>query len=229
MVILAYSTISDMLSIALFNQREKKPFVVFQESVFREHATVLIPRIQDFLRKENLTFEDIGAIAVCSGPGSFTGARIGCAAALGFSAFKEIPLLGINTFQMYAKYLFEKDGVQHRPCLILLKSGHDELCVASLDVNLLPVPGLFEKPQCLEKESFLNLIKKDKTPYIIAGDAFFTQEEIKGIPLKYNCILDQDIILAEWVGKAAITLMDQNIYPPMTPLYVKPAYVKIPQ
>jgi len=228
MVILAYSTISDRLSIALFNQREKRPFAVFQEIVFRGHATVLVPKIQDLLRKENVTFEDIGAIAVCSGPGSFTGARIGCAAALGFSAFREISLLGINTFQVYAKYLFEKnETVDHS--LILLKSGHDEFCVTSLNRNLLPSPGFFEKPQCLEKEAFLQLIKKDNTPYIIGGDAFSLVEEIKETSLKYNCILEQDIILAEWVGKAAMTLMDQHIYPPMTPLYVKPAYVKIPE
>ena len=228
MIILAYSTISDMLSIALLKQGEKEPFAFVQEKVFRAHATVLIPRIQDLLRKENLSFENLGAIAVCCGPGSFTGARIACASALGFSAFKEIPLLGITTFQMYGRLLFEKTDVQNMPALILLKSGRDEFCVQALGSNLLPFKGVFEKPQCLEKQDLLDLIKENKTSYIVGGDALFVLEGIE-TPLKKFEISEEEAIWAEWIGKSAYSLMSQELYPPPVPLYVRPAYVQIPE
>ncbi len=232
MVILAYSTISDILSIALLKQGESAPFAVFQERVFRSHATVLIPRIQALLEKESLRFEDLGAIAVCCGPGSFTGARIACAAALGFSAFKEIPLLGITTFQMVARFLFEKTDAEKSPSLILLKSGHHEFCVEALGRDLLPFPGPFEKPQCLEKQDLLDLLKSNKTPYIVGGDALSLLENLKDTPLKSvkrSDFSEEGVIWAEWIGKAAVSLMKEGLYPPPVPLYVRPAYVKIPE
>ncbi|HQS84944.1 MAG: tRNA (adenosine(37)-N6)-threonylcarbamoyltransferase complex dimerization subunit type 1 TsaB [Alphaproteobacteria bacterium 16-39-46] len=229
MVILAYSTISDILSIALLRQGESTPFAVFQERVFRDHATVLIPRIQALLEKESLRFEDLEAIAVCCGPGSFTGARIACAAALGFSAFKEIPLLGISTFQMYAKLLFEKTRTQNTPSLILLKSGHHEFCVEALGRDLLPFQGPFEKPECLEEQDLLGLLKNNKTSYIVGGDALSVLEDLKETPLTCADFSEEGVIWAEWIGKAAMSLMEENIYPPPVPLYVRPAYVKIPE
>lgn len=228
MVMLAYSTISDMLSIALLKQEERRIFSSVQKKVFRDHATVLVPKIQELLKKEKFIFEDLSAIAVCCGPGSFTGARIACAAALGFSAFKKIPLLGITTFQMYGMLLFEKIQVQDTPCLILLKSGRYEFCVQALTSDLLPFKGSFENPQCLERKDLLDLMKDVKTSYIVGGDAFFILEDVKKENFRSFKVSEEEVIWAEWIGKAACLFMDRGVYPPPIPLYVRPAYVQIP-
>ncbi len=49
----------------------------------RNHAAILMPTIDECLKEAGLGFRDIDEVYVCSGPGSFTGVRVGLATALG--------------------------------------------------------------------------------------------------------------------------------------------------
>lgn len=66
------------------------------------HASHLTLFITNALKKANLTFENIDAIAVSMGPGSYTGLRIGVSAAKGLCYALDIPLIGINTLEAMA-------------------------------------------------------------------------------------------------------------------------------
>jgi tRNA threonylcarbamoyladenosine biosynthesis protein TsaB len=57
---------------------------------------------EDLLCACNLTAQDIEAVAVAAGPGSFTGVRIGVAAAKGFAWGKQIPCCGVSTLEAMA-------------------------------------------------------------------------------------------------------------------------------
>lgn len=61
------------------------------------HTADLIQRCQDMMAKAHLTPEDLVAVAVVSGPGSFTGLRAGIAAAKGLAMALDRPLFGIGT------------------------------------------------------------------------------------------------------------------------------------
>ena len=67
------------------------------------HSRTLMQMAEDLLDNCDLTPRDIDACAVADGPGSFTGVRIGVAAAKGFAWGREIPCYGVSTLEAMAR------------------------------------------------------------------------------------------------------------------------------
>ena len=63
----------------------------------RTHSEQIVPHIETVLRLAGLDRADLTGIAVTSGPGSFTGLRIGLATAKAMAFALQIPLVGVNT------------------------------------------------------------------------------------------------------------------------------------
>jgi tRNA threonylcarbamoyladenosine biosynthesis protein TsaB len=78
--------------------------IVASESLpmVRGHAEALIPLLQRVMHAAGLTFPDIDRIAVTTGPGSFTGLRVGIAAARGIALAADKPAVGVSTLSAYA-------------------------------------------------------------------------------------------------------------------------------
>ena len=74
------------------------------------HSQTLMVMAQDALSSCGLTPEDVQAVAVAAGPGSFTGVRIGVAAAKGFAWGADIPCCGVSTLEAMATGLDVYDG-----------------------------------------------------------------------------------------------------------------------
>ncbi|MCF7912900.1 MAG: tRNA (adenosine(37)-N6)-threonylcarbamoyltransferase complex dimerization subunit type 1 TsaB [Candidatus Cloacimonetes bacterium] len=70
------------------------------------HSERLLPQIDTALRSSSLALADLDAIAISNGPGSFTGIRIGLAAAKGLCFADEIPLYPVNTLRVLAANLY---------------------------------------------------------------------------------------------------------------------------
>lgn len=68
----------------------------------REHAAFLHPVIDELMKKEGISMNKLDAIAVTSGPGSYTGIRVGLAAAKGLCYALNIPLITFNTLEAMA-------------------------------------------------------------------------------------------------------------------------------
>ncbi len=69
------------------------------------HSRTLLPMAEAMLKNCDLSMDDIDAVAVAAGPGSFTGLRIGVSAAKGLSWAREIPCIGISTLEAMAQNL----------------------------------------------------------------------------------------------------------------------------
>jgi tRNA threonylcarbamoyladenosine biosynthesis protein TsaB len=78
--------------------------VVASESLpmLRGHAEALLPLLQRVMQQAGFGFPDIDRIAVTTGPGSFTGLRVGIAAARGLALAAEKPAVGLSTLSAYA-------------------------------------------------------------------------------------------------------------------------------
>lgn len=87
------------------------------DAMTRGHAERLFPLIGECLEAADLTYPDLTAIAVCTGPGNFTGARIGVAAARGVALSRGIPSIGVDRFDAAA------DGVGGEVCIRLEARG----------------------------------------------------------------------------------------------------------
>lgn len=68
----------------------------------RESASWLHVAIQELLQQNNLQLPQLNAVAISAGPGSYTGLRVGMAAAKGLCYALSIPLITINTLQLMA-------------------------------------------------------------------------------------------------------------------------------
>lgn len=66
------------------------------------HAEELHPFIQETIKKANISITELSAVMVSSGPGSYTGLRIGIAAAKGVCFSLDIPLLAADTLSILA-------------------------------------------------------------------------------------------------------------------------------
>lgn len=66
------------------------------------HSRTLMPMAEDLLKNCGLTLEDVELIAVAAGPGSFTGLRIGVAAAKGLAWPGDKPCAGVSTLEAMA-------------------------------------------------------------------------------------------------------------------------------
>ncbi|MES2645720.1 MAG: tRNA (adenosine(37)-N6)-threonylcarbamoyltransferase complex dimerization subunit type 1 TsaB [Bacteroidota bacterium] len=68
-----------------------------------QHAAFLQPSIQSLLKKNKVGLNELHAIAINNGPGSYTGLRVGLASAKGLCFALKIPLITINSLQVIAK------------------------------------------------------------------------------------------------------------------------------
>ena len=75
------------------------------------HSRTLMKMAEELLANCGLTPGDITAVACAAGPGSFTGVRIGVAAAKGFAWGAELPCVGVSTLEAMARQAAEFDGI----------------------------------------------------------------------------------------------------------------------
>lgn len=74
------------------------------------HSRTLMPLVDGMLKAAELPLENVDLIAVAQGPGSFTGLRIGVAAAKGLAWAKDLPCCGVSTLVAMAQNLRHLDG-----------------------------------------------------------------------------------------------------------------------
>ena len=77
----------------------------------KTHSQTLLPMLDELVKTLELDLNDIDAIAVCAGPGSFTGLRIGSATAKGLGLALKKPLIGIPTVDGIAYNLYGTERV----------------------------------------------------------------------------------------------------------------------
>ncbi len=100
MKILAFETSAKAVSVALL--QEDKLLAESYQNTGLTHSQTLMVMAQDLLKQCDVSVSDLDAIAVANGPGSFTGVRIGAAAAKGLSWGAEKPLVGVSTLEAMA-------------------------------------------------------------------------------------------------------------------------------
>ena len=98
-MILGIDTSAAQCAVALLGAGDP---VVERRAMERGHAEHLFPMIDKVLARAGIGYEGVGRIAVCTGPGSFTGVRIGVAAARGIALGRGISVTGISRFEALA-------------------------------------------------------------------------------------------------------------------------------
>ena len=108
MLTLAFETSAKAASVAL--TENGKLLGESYQNTGLTHSQTLMVMAEDLLKQCGKTVSNLTAVAVAEGPGSFTGVRIGVAAAKGFAWGRELPCYGISTLEAMAVSLGAWEG-----------------------------------------------------------------------------------------------------------------------
>lgn len=97
MNLLAAETATGHCSVALW--KDGATFLYKSEGTFHQQAEHLLPLMERILSEQKLSYSNLDALAVCTGPGSFTGVRIGLAALQGITLAIGKPLIGVSSLE----------------------------------------------------------------------------------------------------------------------------------
>jgi tRNA threonylcarbamoyladenosine biosynthesis protein TsaB len=99
----------------------------------RGHAEALMPLIARVIKESGLGFAALDRIAVTTGPGSFTGLRVGLSAARGIALAANKPVVGLPTLTAYAAPIVSQNG--EHPVISAIDARHDHVYLQAVSGN----------------------------------------------------------------------------------------------
>ena len=127
------------------------------------HSERLHCYIDDVISESNITLEELDAIAVSKGPGSFTGLRIGVSAAKGLCVSLDIPLISVNTLESMSHQV--KDTLH--TIIPMLDARRMEVYSAVFSGNKEQIRET--KAEILDQDSFSEFIRGENIYFIGNG------------------------------------------------------------
>ena len=174
MLILAFETSAKAASVALLE--DGKLLGESYQNTGLTHSQTLMVMAENLLSQCGKTASDVTAAAVAAGPGSFTGVRIGVAAAKGFAWGREIPCYGVSTLEAMALSLGAYQGYVC-PCMDARRS---QVYNALFYVNQ-GAPERVSEDRAISLAELGTELKSLKEPIFLVGD---------GSNLCYNTLLE---------------------------------------
>ncbi len=219
-IILAFETSTSVCSAAIWGEGEV--MASEQESIGYGHASSLFNFVKNVSQKARVPLEYINHVAVTRGPGSFTGVRVGLAAARGFSLAGNLPVLGITTLDLLA-HTAKKQMSEDHTKIVVMDTKRGDFYTAFYDAGqTLPSHTKISKAEDLQ--AHVEPYKKSYTPIYIIGDgAAKLQADYKWpMNVEFMPLLPNAADLAA----AAAHFNETNSYPfSSDPFYLRPPKV----
>jgi tRNA threonylcarbamoyl adenosine modification protein YeaZ len=125
MRVLAIDTALEACSAAVLDTERGGIAARESEPMARGHAEALMPMIARVMAAAKIPFRDLDRIAVTTGPGSFTGLRVGISAARGIALAADKPAAGLSTLAAYAAPLIASDDAI--PVVAAIDARHGQI------------------------------------------------------------------------------------------------------
>ena len=175
MLILAFETSAKAASVALL-EGDKLLSESYQNTGMT-HSQTLMVMAEDMLKQCGKTAKDVDAVAVAEGPGSFTGVRIGVAAAKGFAWGRGIPCYGVSTLEAMAQSLGIYDGY----ICPVMDARRSQVYNALFEADRGEITRIRED-RAISLDDLAEDVKKLEKPVFLVGD---------GSILCYNTLLER--------------------------------------
>ena len=182
----------------------------FQEMV-RGHAEALAPMVEETMREAAISFARLDRLAVTTGPGTFTGQRVGLAFMRAMKVALKIPLIGVTTLEAMAfatgaeRAAAIHDAKRAEAYLLLWDQG--EIVLTSV---VMPF-----------QEALARIARFG--PCMLCGTGAIAAQSALGEDFPLSAIRQPDAL---WVGRLALTRPATDI--PPAPLYLRAPDAKLP-
>jgi tRNA threonylcarbamoyladenosine biosynthesis protein TsaB len=131
MILLAIDTASTLCAACVYDSEADAELGRAVLDLGKGHAEHLTGVVDDAMRQACVGFPELGRIVVSVGPGSFTGVRVGVAAARGYALALKIPAVGVTTLEAIAAEARSRAG--SRTIMAALDAGRGEVNLAVYD------------------------------------------------------------------------------------------------
>jgi tRNA threonylcarbamoyladenosine biosynthesis protein TsaB len=212
-VLLAVDTALGACSVALLDG--DRTLVHIFEPMERGHAERLAPMVDEAMKAANADFKSLTRLAVTTGPGTFTGQRVGLAFMRGLRLALHIPLIGVTTLEAIATAAMAGTGAPRAATIHDARREEAYLLLKEGDAIILPPVVL----------PFAEAIARIKVfgPCAVAGTGAASASESLGEGFVLSPIRQPDAL---WVARLARTMPVPESAP--GPLYLRAPDAKLP-
>ena len=220
MLILAVDTALDACAAGVLDTDAGKLIAHQSQAMKRGHAEALMPLIARVMKESGISFATLDRIAVTTGPGSFTGLRVGLSAARGIALAAGKPVVGLTTLTAYAAPVVSRNGEQ--PVISAIDARHDQVYfqVVSGDGSSLILPRVGSIDEALDAARF-------GAPHLVGNAAKILADRWPADappPFKVDPQPAPDITWVAWLGAAV-----NPDTAPARPLYLRAPDAKLPK
>lgn len=163
----------------------------------RNHAAVINIHIEKVLADANITMQQLDAVCVCGGPGSYTGLRIGLATAKGLCYVLNKPLMMHHRLLLTILHEYYKAQADYDSFSAILTAREKEYYFASYNNKLEAVT----EPSHFMEEQLLELASNNSPKALLAGDITVIQEAAFAAN-NYHIINGNNIDINSWAKYA---------------------------
>jgi tRNA threonylcarbamoyladenosine biosynthesis protein TsaB len=199
MLILAIDTALDACAAGVLDTDAGKLIAQESEVMKRGHAEALMPLIARVMKASGIAFAGLDRIAVTTGPGSFTGLRVGLSAARGIALAANRPVVGLTTLSAYAAPVVGQNLEQ--PIVSAIDARHDHVYFQVVSGN----GGSLVPPRLAPIEEALGATRFG-APHLVGNAAKILADRWPAQappPFKVEAEVAPDIAWVAWLGAAA--------------------------
>ncbi|QGR02422.1 tRNA (adenosine(37)-N6)-threonylcarbamoyltransferase complex dimerization subunit type 1 TsaB [Ehrlichia ruminantium] len=164
MATMTINTSGPICSVAIMNQNNT---IYYEENTLHnQHSESLFKIIHTLLERSNHSYNTIKNLAVVVGPGSFTGVRVGIAAAQGIHLASKIPLHGISTLEIQAYLILTSTTTKDKEILSVIEVSPKTLYSQTFNNKLVAL----SKIQILDKNNFSDYLPNQNIIHITSNN-----------------------------------------------------------
>src|SRR6202161_4336613 len=198
MLILAIDTALDACAAGILDTDAARLIAQESQAMKRGHAEALMPLIARVIRGGRIAFAALARTAVTTGPGSFSGLRVGLSAARGIALAANKPVVGGTTLTAYAAPVVSRNDEQ--PVISAIDARHDQVYFQVVSGN----GGSLIRPRVAPVEEAL-AASRFGAPYLVGNAAKILADRWPAHatpPFKVEAQPAPDITWVAWLGAA---------------------------
>jgi tRNA threonylcarbamoyladenosine biosynthesis protein TsaB len=198
MLILAIDTALDACAAGILDSDAARMIAQESQAMKRGHAEALMPLIARVVKEAGIGFASLDRIAVTTGPGSFTGLRVGLSAARGIALAADRPVVGLTTLTAYAAPVVGRNAEQPVISAIDARHGQVYFQIVSGNGSSLMRPRVGPIEEALGASRF-------GAPYLVGNAAKILSDRWPADappPFKVEALPAPDIAWVAWLGAA---------------------------